>query len=192
MDLSGCNIGVGITGSFCTFDKIKIELREMVNRGINIYPIFSPNSAEFDTRFGTAEDFIKEVEEISGRKGIYTIKEAEPIGPSGYLDALVIAPCTGNTIAKLTNGITDTSVLMAAKAHLRNNKPLIISVSTNDAMGMNFKNIGQLMNMKNIYFVPFAQDDCIKKPNSLISKMELIPDTIEAAFNNRQLQPVML
>jgi dipicolinate synthase subunit B len=192
MDLSGCNIGVGITGSFCTFDKIKIELREMVNRGINIYPIFSPNSAEFDTRFGNAEDFIKEVEEISGRKGIYTIKEAEPIGPSGYLDALVIAPCTGNTIAKLTNGITDTSVLMAAKAHLRNNKPLIISVSTNDAMGMNFKNIGQLMNMKNIYFVPFAQDDCIKKPNSLISKMELIPDTIEAAFNNRQLQPVML
>lgn len=192
MDLSKCKVGVAVTGSFCTFDKVKIEIKKMVELGMDIYPIFSAHSANYDTRFGKADDFVREVEEIAGRKGIYTINEAEPIGPKGYLDALVIAPCTGNTIAKLTNGITDTSVLMAAKAHLRNNKPLIISVSTNDAMGMNFKNIGQLMNMKNIYFVPFEQDNYIKKPNSLISRLELIPDTIEAALDGRQLQPVLL
>ena len=150
------------------------------------------SSAEYDTRFGKADKFVNDVETIAGRKGIYTIQEAEPIGPKAYLDALVIAPCTGNTIAKLTNGITDTSVLMAAKAHLRNNKPLIISVSTNDAMGMNFKNIGQLMNMKNIYFVPFEQDNCVKKPNSLISRLDLIPATIEEALEGRQIQPVLI
>lgn len=192
MDLSKCNVGLAITGSFCTFDKIKIEIKKMVEMGINVYPIFSPHSAEYDTRFGKADKFVNDVETIAGRKGIYTIQEAEPIGPKAYLDALVIAPCTGNTIAKLTNGITDTSVLMAAKAHLRNNKPLIISVSTNDAMGMNFKNIGQLMNMKNIYFVPFEQDNCVKKPNSLISRLDLIPATIEEALAGRQIQPVLI
>ena len=192
MDLSKCNFGVAITGSFCTFDKIKIEIKKMVEMGINVYPIFSPHSAEYDTRFGKADKFVNDVETIAGRKGIYTIQEAEPIGPKAYLDALVIAPCTGNTIAKLTNGITDTSVLMAAKAHLRNNKPLIISISTNDAMGMNFKNIGQLMNMKNIYFVPFEQDNCVKKPNSLISRLDLIPATIEEALEGRQIQPVLI
>lgn len=155
MDLSKCNVGLAITGSFCTFDKIKIEIKKMVEMGINVYPIFSPHSAEYDTRFGKADKFVNDVETIAGRKGIYTIQEAEPIGPKAYLDALVIAPCTGNTIAKLTNGITDTSVLMAAKAHLRNNKPLIISVSTNDAMGMNFKNIGQLMNMNSVHYLLF-------------------------------------
>lgn len=192
MYLSKCNVGMAITGSFCTFDKIKIEIKKMVEMGINVYPIFSPHSAEYDTRFGKADKFVNDVETIAGRKGIYTIQEAEPIGPKSYLDALVIAPCTGNTIAKLTNGITDTSVLMAAKAHLRNNKPLIISVSTNDAMGMNFKNIGQLMNMKNIYFVPFEQDNCVKKPNSLISRLDLIPATIEEALEGRQIQPVLI
>lgn len=114
MDLSKCKVGVAITGSFCTFDKVKMEIKKMVELGMDIYPIFSAHSANYDTRFGKADDFVREVEEIAGRKGIYTINEAEPIGPKGYLDALVIAPCTGNTIAKLTNGITDTSVLMAA------------------------------------------------------------------------------
>lgn len=192
MSLSGCNIGVAFTGSFCTFDKIKIEVGKMVEAGMNIYPIFSSHSANYDTRFGKAEDFVKDIETMTNKKGIYTIQEAEPIGPKGYLDALVIAPCTGNTIAKLCNGITDTSVLMAAKAHLRNNKPLIISISTNDAMGMNFKNIGMLMNTKNVYFVPFEQDDPVKKPNSLISRLDLIPDTIEAALKGEQLQPVLI
>lgn len=191
MDLSKCNIGIAITGSFCTFDKVKKEIKKMADMGIELYPIFSINSAGLDTRFGEADSFKDEVEKITGRKGIYTIQEAEPIGPKAYLDALVIAPCTGNTIAKLANGITDTPVLMAAKAHIRNNKPLIISISTNDAMGINFKNVGQLMNMKNIYFVPFFQDDPVKKPNSLIGRLELIPDTIMAALDGRQLQPVL-
>ena len=134
----------------------------------------------------------EDIEEITGHKIIDTIMGAEPIGPKGYLDAMVIAPCTGNTLAKLANGITDSPVLMAAKAHLRNNKPLIISISTNDAMGINFKNIGLLMNMKNIYFVPFAQDDPVKKPNSLIANLKLIPDTIEMAMQGKQIEPVLV
>ena len=134
---------------------------------------------------------MKEIEDIAGKKGIYSICEAEPIGPKGYLDVLVIAPCTGNTMAKLCNGITDSPVLMAAKAHLRNEKPLVISISTNDALGMNFKNLGQLMNMKNIYFVPFGQDNYEKKPASMIAHTELIIDTIQAALQGKQIQPVI-
>ena len=192
MDLSGYTIGIGITGSFCTFDKVKIEIREMKQVFGDIVPIFSNSAASYDTRFGTAEKMREDIEEITGHKIIDTIMGAEPIGPKGYLDAMVIAPCTGNTLAKLANGITDSPVLMAAKAHLRNNKPLIISISTNDAMGINFKNIGLLMNMKNIYFVPFEQDNCVKKPNSLISRLDLIPATIEEALEGRQIQPVLI
>lgn len=192
MDLSGDTIGIGITGSFCTFDKVKIEIREMKQVFGDIVPIFSNSAASYDTRFGTAEKMREDIEEITGHKIIDTIMGAEPIGPKGYLDAMVIAPCTGNTLAKLANGITDSPVLMAAKAHLRNNKPLIISISTNDAMGINFKNIGLLMNMKNIYFVPFAQDDPVKKPNSLIANLKLIPDTIEMAMQGKQIEPVLV
>lgn len=192
MDLSGYTIGIGITGSFCTFDKVKIEIREMKQVFGDIVPIFSNSAASYDTRFGTAEKMREDIEEITGHKIIDTIMGAEPIGPKGYLGAMVIAPCTGNTLAKLANGITDSPVLMAAKAHLRNNKPLIISISTNDAMGINFKNIGLLMNMKNIYFVPFAQDDPVKKPNSLIANLKLIPDTIEMAMQGKQIEPVLV
>ena len=192
MDLSGYTIGIGITGSFCTFDKVKIEIREMKQVFGDIVPIFSNSAASYDTRFGTAEKMREDIEEITGHKIIDTIMGAEPIGPKGYLDAMVIAPCTGNTLAKLANGITDSPVLMASKAHLRNNKPLIISISTNDAMGINFKNIGLLMNMKNIYFVPFAQDDPVKKPNSLIANLKLIPDTIEMAMQGKQIEPVLV
>ena len=192
MDLSGYTIGIGITGSFRTFDKVKIEIREMKQVFGDIVPIFSNSAASYDTRFGTAEKMREDIEEITGHKIIDTIMGAEPIGPKGYLDAMVIAPCTGNTLAKLANGITDSPVLMAAKAHLRNNKPLIISISTNDAMGINFKNIGLLMNMKNIYFVPFAQDDPVKKPNSLIANLNLIPDTIEMAMQGKQIEPVLV
>ena len=191
MSLSKCNIGFGITGSFCTFDKVKRELTRIAEMGAEIYPIFSFNVCCFDTRFGAADEHMRDIEQIAGRDGIKTIMEAEPIGPKGYLDVMVIAPCTGNTLAKLVHGIIDTPVLMAAKAHLRNNKPLVIAVSTNDALGMNFKNIGELMNIKNIYFVPYGQDDYIKKPNSLVADMTLIPETIEAALSGRQLQPVL-
>ncbi len=184
-------VGIAITGSFCTFDKITLVIKQMVEDGMNVIPIFSDNSQTMDTRFTQADTFVKQIEEITGHTGIRTIQEAEPIGPKGYLDVLAIAPCTGNTMAKLCNGITDTPVLMAAKAHLRNEKPLVIAMSTNDALGMNLKNIGMLMNMKNIYFVPFGQDNYIKKPHSMIAHVELLEDTIEEAMKGKQIQPLV-
>lgn len=192
MDLSSYTIGYGITGSFCTFEKTKIAVGELVKLGAAVVPIFSYNVQRMDTRFGGAKEFMEAVEEITGNYGIKTIQEAEPIGPKANLDVMVIAPCTGNTMAKLWNGITDSPVLMASKAHLRNQKPLVISISTNDAMGMNFKNIGNLMNTKNIYFVPFGQDDYKKKPASLIGDLKLLPDTIDLAMEGRQIQPVVV
>ena len=192
MDLSSYTIGYGITGSFCTFEKTKIAVGELVKLGAAVVPIFSYNVQRMDTRFGGAKEFMEAVEEITGNHGIKTIQEAEPIGPKANLDVMVIAPCTGNTMAKLWNGITDSPVLMASKAHLRNQKPLVISISTNDAMGMNFKNIGNLMNTKNIYFVPFGQDDYKKKPASLIGDLKLLPDTINLAMEGRQIQPVLI
>lgn len=189
-EISKLTIGFALTGSYCTFDTIMNVLKDMVP-AFHIVPIFSYQSYETDSRFGSAESFIKKVEEITGNKILHTIPDVEPIGPTGYLDALVIAPCTGNTLAKLCNGITDSPVLMAAKAHLRNEKPLIISLSTNDALGINFKNIGEIMNMKNIYLVPFSQDNYVKKPNSMISHTELIPETILSALKQKQLQPVI-
>lgn len=163
------NRGTCIYRSFCTFAKIREVTAQLAKKDRRIVPIYSDNVQSMDTRFGTAEEFQRDIEKITGEKGIRTIPEAEPIGPTGYLDALIIAPCTGNTMAKLCAGITDTPVLMAAKAHLRNEKPLILSISTNDALGMNFKNIGMLMNMKHIYFVPFGQDNYKKKTNSMIA-----------------------
>ncbi len=192
MDLSSYTIGYGITGSFCTFEKTKIAVGELVKLGAAVVPIFSYNVQRMDTRFGGAKEFMEAVEEITGNHGIKTIQEAEPIGPKANLDVMVIAPCTGNTMAKLWNGITDSPVLMASKAHLRNQKPLVISISTNDAMGMNFKNIGNLMNTKNIYFVPFGQYDYKKKPASLIGDLKLLPDTIDLAMEGRQIQPVVV
>lgn len=185
-------LGFAITGSFCTFQKILNVLERMSKENYNIIPIFSEHTSQMDNRFQRASDFVEKVEKITGNKGIYTIPEAEPIGPKGYLDALVIAPCTGNTLAKLCNGITDSTVLMAAKAHLRNEKPLIISISTNDALGINFKNLGALMNMKNTYFVPFGQDNPSKKTHSMIAHVDLIPETVEAAIAGKQLQPVII
>lgn len=184
-------VGIAITGSFCTFDKITVAIQELVDDGAHVIPIFSEHAQTLDTRFGQADEFVKQIEKITGHDAIRTIVEAEPIGPKAYLDVLVIAPCTGNTMAKLCNGITDTPVLMAAKAHLRNEKPLVISMSTNDALGMNLKNIGMLMNMKNIYFVPFGQDNHVKKPNSMIAHVELLGETIEEALEGRQLQPLV-
>ena len=191
MKLSECNIGFAITGSFCTFDKILPQIKILKDEGARVLPILSFNSYGMDTRFFKSEDFVSSVEEITGEKIIKTVQGAEPIGPKKMFDIMIIAPCTGNTIAKLSNGIVDTPVLMAAKAHLRNNRPLVLSVSSNDALGINFQNIGKLMNMKNIYFVPFGQDSHKSKPNSLIAKMELIPETIEMALAGKQIQPVL-
>uniref|UniRef100_UPI003AB3E316 dipicolinate synthase subunit B n=1 Tax=Blautia sp. TaxID=1955243 RepID=UPI003AB3E316 len=153
--------------------------------------IFSDAAKSIDSRFGNAEDFVAKARSITGKVPMLTIPQAEPIGPKSLLDILVILPCTGNTIAKLANGITDTPALMAAKAHLRNDKPLLISISTNDALGMNMKNIGLLLNAKNIYFVPFGQDNPEKKPNSMIARTELLIPSIEAALNGKQYQPVI-
>lgn len=184
-------VGLAITGSFCTFDKITLVIEQLVEDGAHVIPIFSDNAQTLDTRFGQADEFVKQIEKITGHEAIRTIEGAEPIGPKSYLDVLVIAPCTGNTMAKLCNGITDTPVLMAAKAHLRNEKPLVISMSSNDALGMNLKNIGMLMNMKNIYFVPFGQDNYVKKPNSMIAHVELLGETIEEALKGKQIQPLV-
>lgn len=191
MEIKGKKVGVALTGSFCTFEKIFIELKKLVEAGADVYTIFSDASQKIASRFGTPEEFLQKAEEITGRKPILSIGEAEPIGPKGYLDVLVIFPCTGNTIAKLANGITDTPVLMAAKAHLRNNKPLVISISTNDALGMNMKNIGLLLNAKNIYFVPFGQDNPIKKTNSLIAHTDKLVSTLELALEGVQIQPIL-
>ena len=176
MDLSNRNIGYGITGSFCTFAKTRKEIQRLTEMGAHVIPIFSYQTQNCDTRFGTAKEFMEEVCDITGNPGIRTLQEAEPIGPKGYLDVMVIAPCTGNSAAKLANAITDTPVLMAAKAHMRNGKPLVIAISTNDALGAS---------------VPFAQDNYEKKPNSMVAKMELLPETISAALEGKQLQPVV-
>lgn len=192
MDIEGKKIGIAFTGSFCTYKKTFIQLEKLKERGCDIYTIFSERSASINSRFGDAADFIKKAEALTGKEPILTIEGAEPIGPGAYLDALVILPCTGNTAAKLCNGIVDSPVLMAAKAHLRNEKPLVIAISTNDGLGMNMKNIGMLMNMKNIYFVPFGQDDHIKKPNSLVAHTDLLISTIEHALSGKQLQPVVV
>ena len=184
-------VGLAITGSFCTYEKIKGVVRRMVEHDHLFVPNFSHVAQTVNCRFGNAKDFIIEIQEITGERGIFTIQEAEPIGPKAFLDVLVIAPCTGNTMAKLCAGITDSPVLMAAKAHMRNEKPVVISVSTNDALGANLKNIGTLMNTKNIYFVPFGQDDYESKPKSMVAHTELIGDTIEEALAGRQIQPVI-
>lgn len=191
MSLSGKKIGVALTGSFCTYKKVFEELQKLTEEGAFVQTIFSDAAQSIDSRFGKAEDFIKKAENITGNPPIMTISDAEPIGPGSLLDILVIIPCTGNTIAKLANGITDTPVLMAAKAHLRNNKPLLISISTNDALGMNMKNIGLLLNAKNIYFIPFGQDNPHKKPNSMIAHTNLLLPSLKAALEGRQYQPVI-
>ena len=190
MDVSYLNIGFALTGSFCTFSKVLPEIQRLVDMGAEVYPIMSEMAYSTDTRFGEAEYFRRPIENMTGRKIIHSITDAEPIGPRHYLDVLVVAPCTGNTIAKIANGITDSTVTMASKAHLRNARPLVITVSTNDGLGSSAKNIGMLMNMQNVYFVPFNQDDPIKKPNSLVADMTKIAPAVECALDKAQIQPM--
>ena len=185
-------VGFALCGSFCTFKTAVMQIKALKEEDMNVIPILSETAYNTNTRFGKAADFIGEIEKVSENKIIHTIKGAEPIGPKKLLDILVIAPCTGNTIGKLANGITDSCVTLAAKAHLRNSRPVLIAVSTNDALGASAKNIGQLMNYKNIYFVPMKQDDPFDKPNSLISDFTLLPNAVKSALLGTQLQPCYL
>ena len=184
-------VGVALCGSFCTFSQMIPEIKRLTELYETVIPILSETSASTDTRFGMAEDFIREIEALCGRKVIRSIPEAEPIGPQKLLDILVVAPCTGNTLAKLALGITDTAVTMAAKAHLRNGRPLVIGISTNDALAGNARNLGELLCRRHVYFIPFRQDDPKGKPTSLVANLHLIPETIEEALKGEQLQPIL-
>ena len=192
MELKGIKIGFALTGSFCTFKKVIPKMKELINQGAEIIPIMSFNSYNLDTKFGKAEDFRNEIEHITGNKIIHTIQEAEPIGPKKLTDIMLIAPCSGNTIAKLSNGITDGPHLMAAKSHLRNNNPVVIAISTNDGLAGSAENIGKLLNRNNYFFVPFRQDNPITKPRSLVFDPKYIIPTLEKALEKEQVQPILI
>lgn len=192
MSLQNIKIGFALTGSFCTFEKTIRQMQELINLGAEVIPIMSYSSYKLDTKFGTASDYIEKIKEITNKDIIHTIQEAEPIGPKKMTDIMLIAPCSGNTIAKLANGIIDTPVTMAAKSHLRNQRPLVIAISTNDALSGSAENIGKILNRKNYYFVPFRQDNPITKPNSLVFDSKSIIETLEKALEKEQIQPLIL
>jgi len=192
MLLDGVKIGFALTGSFCTFSKIIPEIRKVVAEGAEVFPIISDAVDKFDTRFGSASDLKMDLKNITGKEIISTIIEAEPVGPKALFDILVIAPCTGNTLSKVCNAVTDTAVTMACKAHLRNGRPVVLGISTNDGLSGNAKNIGLLLNTKNIFLVPFGQDDPVKKATSLVANTEMIIPTILEALNGKQLQPILV
>lgn len=192
MTIRGKNIGFALTGSHCTYEEIWPQVKRLREEGAEVYPIASTSVVESTTRFGVGAENIAYFAELAGRPVITTIVDAEPLGPSKILDCLVVAPCTGNTLAKLANAITDTAVLMAAKTQLRNGRPLVLAISTNDALGLNAKNLGVLLSVQGVYFVPFGQDNPEAKPRSLVADMELIIPTIDSALQNRQLQPVLM
>ncbi|MBR5496240.1 MAG: dipicolinate synthase subunit B [Oscillospiraceae bacterium] len=184
-------IGFALCGSFCTFKDVIEQMENLINLEYDVTPIMSFNAYSLDTRFGKASEIVDKIEGICGKKIINSIVDAEPIGPKKMFDALLVAPCTGNTLAKLANSIVDTPVCMAVKSHLRNNRPVVIAVSTNDALSGCAKNIGVLMNLRNYYFVPFRQDNCMQKPTSLVARFDKIPQTIEYALKQTQLQPMV-
>ena len=183
-------IGFAMCGSFCTFSKAFEQMRRLVEGDFDVIPIMSGNASSTDTRFGKASEMKAMAEEITGKRVLTTAVETEPIGPKKLCDLLVIAPCTGNTLAKLSLGITDTSVTMAAKSHLRILRPVLLCVATNDALGASAQNIGRLLNTKHIYFVPLKQDDIEKKPNSLVADFEKIPICAEYSLSGKQYQPI--
>ena len=191
IDLSGMRVGCAMTGSFCTFKAVIAAWEALAATGAELTPILSFNAAATDTRFGLAEQTRERLREITGREPLRTLAQVEPIGPKKLLDALVIAPCTGNTLAKLAAGIADTPVTLAAKSHLRNGRPVVIAVSSNDALGQNAQNLGRLLAAKNMFFVPFRQDDPREKPNSLVARFEKLPETVKEALSGRQIQPLM-
>ena len=185
-------VGFAVCGSFCTHDKAMAALEQVRARWRNVVPIVSECTAATDTRFGAAHDLMREMERICDRRVIATIRDAEPIGPKQLLDLLIIAPCTGNTLGKLAWGITDTTVTMAAKAHLRNGRPVVIAMATNDGLSGAIRNVGALLGRKNYYFVPFGQDDPVGKPSSLIADFDRVADTVALALEGRQIQPMIL
>ena len=185
------NIGFALTGSFCTYGSV-FPIVENLAKEHQVFPIFSFAAGSTDSRFGTAREHIRRITEICGREPIMSIEDAEPIGPKKMLDTLIIAPCTGNTLAKLAHSIADTPVTMAAKSHLRNGRPVIVAVSTNDALAGAAENIGKLLARKHYYFVPFRQDDPEQKPTSMVAHFEKIPETLDAALEGKQIQPIIL
>lgn len=185
------NIGFAMCGSFCTFHSI-FPVLETIAKAHNVIPILSANVCTIDSRFGTASDHIQRVTEICGKAPLCTIADVEPIGPKKLLDALIIAPCTGNTLAKLAHSIADTPVTMAAKSHLRNSRPVLIAVSTNDALAGAAENIGRLLARKHYFFVPFGQDDPVRKPTSLVADFTKIPEALALALEGNQIQPILL
>ena len=191
--LEGLNIGLGITGSFCNFPRIKGLIDELKKERVNkIIPIVSLVTKTYDTRFFVKDNFLDMLKRETGQNIIDNIVDAEPIGPKNMIDIMIIVPCTGNSVAKLASGITDTAVLMATKGHIRNNKPVVIGISTNDGLGANFKNIGLLYDTKNFYFVPFRQDDYHKKPRSLVLDYSKVIDTVKLALQGEQIQPLFV
>ena len=189
--MNNIRLGFAFCGSFCTHQKVLQEMQKLCRR-YAVVPILSETAAATDTRFGRAEDFLAAVEAAAGRPAIRTVREAEPIGPQALLDVLVIAPCTGNTLGKLAGGVTDTSVTMAAKAHLRNGRPVVVALASNDGLSGSAANLGTLLNRRGYYFVPFGQDDPARKPCSLMADFTRIGETVEAALAGRQIQPVLL
>jgi dipicolinate synthase subunit B len=192
MKFKGKRIGFGLTGSHCTYDEVMPEIEKLVKEGADVLPVVSNTVKTTTTRFGKGEDWIKRVEEITGNKVIDSIVAAEPLGPKIPLDCMVIAPFTGNSMSKFANAMTDSPVLMAAKATLRNLKPVVLGISTNDALGLNGVNLMRLMATKNIYFIPYGQDAPLKKPNSMVARMGMLQDTVIAAMEGKQLQPVII
>ena len=185
------SIGFAMTGSFCTFERVLKQMEALVRRGYEVLPVLSFNAGALDTRFMTAEHLRARIVEITGNEPIDTLAGAEPIGPKKMTDVFLIAPATGNSLAKLASGIFDTPALLGAKSHLRNDRPLVLAVSTNDGLGAAAQNIGRLLNVRNIYFVPFGQDDPVKKPRSLVADFSQIPRTIAAALSGVQMQPML-
>lgn len=192
MNWSGITVGYALSGSHCTFAEVMPEIKRFVDAGANVVPIVSNTLMTTDTRFGKSEDWQTQLKSITGNELISTIVQAEPLGPSKLLDVLVIAPCTGNTTSRLANAITDSAVLMAAKAQMRNGRPLVLAISTNDGLGLNAANIAKLLVAKHIYFVPFGQDNPVQKPNSLVARMDLVLEACEAALSGKQLQPLLV
>ena len=185
-------LGYALCGSFCTHAKALHEMQNLLAAGYEIRPILSETVFSTDTRFGSATQLLEQIETLCGRKAIHTVVDAEPLGPSEPLDALIISPCTGNTLAKIANGITDTAVCMAAKAHLRSDRPLVISLASNDALSANLKNIATLLSRKQVYFVPMVQDDPEKKPHSLVADFSLLMPTLHDAFRGKQFRKLFL
>ncbi|MFD0825351.1 dipicolinate synthase subunit B [Neobacillus sp. M.A.Huq-85] len=192
MSLKGKRIGFGLTGSHCTYDAVFPEIEKLVQAGAEVVPVVSYTVKSTDTRFGNGEDWVKRIEDLTGNKAIDSIVAAEPLGPKMPLDCMVIAPLTGVSMSKFANAMNDSPVLMAAKATLRNLKPIVLGISTNDALGLNGVNLMKLMATKHIYFIPYGQDDPVKKPNSMVARMTMLMETVEAAIEGKQIQPVLV